>query len=175
MTPQEIYQKIEPIKYGWIDIKDEKHFKLDPSLFFENYKSQTPIELIDSEVGICWDQVELERYYFKQTNLKFHSFDIIYDKKNSMPNHTFFTYEENSKHYWFEHAWDKYKGIHEYDSLKSLLNDIKDKFIVDELKNECDINSLSIFEYEEPKLRLTCMDYYNHFMNGKNVSSIIKE
>ena len=94
-----------------------------------------------------------------------------------MPNHTFFVYEENNKYYWFEHAFEKYKGIHEYSDLKSLLLEVKKAFITTELegKYEYDEKFLNIFEYDEPKKHLSCTEFYNHFMNGKNVTSIVKE
>jgi len=35
-------------------------------LFNKLYYLPTPKEIIKNKVGICWDQVELERYYFKR-------------------------------------------------------------------------------------------------------------
>ena len=175
MTAKEIYEQLNNIEYGWVDKNSVKHYKLEPALFNENYMLQTPEELIKSKVGVCWDQVELERFYFSKTELAFHSYDILYIDKNKMPNHTFFVYEENNKYYWFEHAFDKFKGIHEFSDLKSLLLDVKKAFVTTELKDICDDNFLNIFEYEQPKEHLNCTDFYNHFMNGKNVTSIIKD
>ena len=179
MTPKEIYEQLDNIEYGWVDNEGAKHCKLQPVLFSEIYMLQNPEELIKSKLGVCWDQVELERFYFSKTNLKFHSYDILYINKNQMPNHTFFVYEENNKYYWFEHAFEKYRGIHEFNDLKSLLLKVKEAFVTTEIKDkyayEYNEKFLNIFEYDEPKEHLNCTDFYNHFMNGKNVTSIIKE
>ena len=45
------------------------------------------------------------------------------------PSHAFLIFKDNKKYYWFENAWYKYKGIHEYESLEDALNDIKYKFV----------------------------------------------
>ena len=175
MTPKEIYEQLNTIEYGWVDKDGAKHCKLEPALFGQIYMLQTPEELIKSKIGVCWDQVELQRFYFSKTDLKFQSYDIFYINKNQMPNHTFFVYEESNKYYWFEHAFDKYKGIHEFNDLKCLLLEVKEAFVATELKGICNDDFLNIFEYDEPKEHLNCTEFYNHFMNGKNVTSIIKE
>lgn len=175
MQITDIYEIINNIEYGWVDKNGENHIKLEPALFYGNYQLQTPTELLESKIGVCWDQVELERYYLEKINIIHHAYDIIYVNKNNMPNHTFLVYEENNSYFWFEHAWDKYKGIHKYNSLKELLNDVKEKFIVDELKNNCDINYLNIFEYDKLKVHSGCEECYSQFTSGKNISSIIKE
>lgn len=175
MNIKEILEKINSIEYGWVDKDGVKHNRLDPALFNKIYMLQTPKQLIKSKVGVCWDQVELQRFYFSKLNLLFHSYAILYNDNNNMPNHTFLVYEESSKFYWFEHAWDKYKGIHEFNDLKSLLIEVKNHFINDELKNICNDNLLYIFEYTRPNNHSGCTEFYNHFMNGENITYIIKE
>ncbi len=175
MIAKEIYEQINDIEYGWVDENGVKHYKLEPVLFSQIYMLQTPEELIKSRLGVCWDQVELQRYYFSKTNLVFHSYDIVYIDKNKMPNHTFFVYEENGKYYWFEHAFEKYKGIHEFNDLKSLLLEVKESFVTTELKDNYDDNLLNLFEYDRPKEHLYCTECYEHFMSGKNITSMIKE
>jgi hypothetical protein len=175
MTINEIYEKLNNIEYGWVDKNNVKHYKLEPALFSQIYMLQTPEELLNSKIGVCWDQVELERYYFNKTSLKYNSYDIIYIDNNNMPNHTFFVYEDNNKFYWFEHAWDKYKGIHEYDNLKNLLLTVKKNFIADELKGNCNEEKLYLFSYYKPKDHLDCTDFYKHMMSGNNISNITKE
>lgn len=171
----DIYEKLSTIKYGWVDKNKKQHIKLEPALFSEFYTLQTPEELINSKLGVCWDQVELERYYFSKNNLKHNSYAIMYIDKKNMPNHTFLVYEEDNKYYWFEHAWDKYKGIHEFSDLKSLLLQVKENFIADELKGNCSIDSLFIFNYAKPEIHLDCTSFYKHMMSGKNITNIIKE
>lgn len=175
MTTIDIYERLSNIQYGWVDKNKEQHIKLEPTLFSEIYMLQNPEELLDSKIGVCWDQVELERYYFSKIDLKYNSYVIMYNDKKNIPNHTFIVYEDNNKFYWFEHAWDKYKGIHEFNDLKSLLIQVKNNFVSDELKGNYNINYLFIFNYNKPENNLDCTSFYKHMMSGKNITNIIKE
>ena len=90
-------------------------------------------EELKNKIGVCWDQVELERYYFKGNDWNVKTYFIVHDDGDKCPTHTFLTYEKSNKYYWFEHSWKRFRGIHEYNSLKELLKDIKAKFIKYEL------------------------------------------
>ncbi|MDE5889208.1 MAG: ASCH domain-containing protein, partial [Bacilli bacterium] len=67
-TPEEVMELMSDIKYGWID---------DEGYFYENldrtnsskYKLLSPREIIKRGTGVCWDQVELERYYLRNNKL----------------------------------------------------------------------------------------------------------
>lgn len=52
------------INYDWVDKNNKKHNLVDET-FSDNYILQTPKELIENKLGVCWDQVELERFLFK--------------------------------------------------------------------------------------------------------------
>ena len=93
----------------------------------KSYKLQSPKDILKSKKGICWDQVELERYYLKNNETIKTYFIVNYD--DDMKTHTFLTYKENDKYYWLEHAWEKYSGIHEYKEEIEMLKDIKEKYI----------------------------------------------
>ena len=69
---------------------------------------------------------------------------IVHDDGDKCPTHTFSTYEKSNKYYWFEHLWKRFRGIHEYNFLKELLKDIKDKFIKYELCDNCVLENSSI-------------------------------
>lgn len=60
----EIMDLMKEIEYGWIDKDNKKHVLVDES-YSDNYVLQSPKEIIKNKIGVCWDQVELERYYFK--------------------------------------------------------------------------------------------------------------
>lgn len=164
-NPNNIMLLMNSIEYGWVDKKNNKHFKIDNS-FCDNYILQSPNEIIESKIGVCWDQVELERYYFSNTTLKIKTYFLVYYDDDKCPTHTFLTYEENNKFYWFEHSWKKYRGIYEYDSLTSLLTDIKNKFITDELNNSYTTSNLVIYEYTKPLSHIDTTDFYAHCENG---------
>ena len=125
MNEFKIMDLMNDIEYGWVDKYNHKH--IDEYDNFDNdYILQSPTDLIKSKLGVCWDQVELERYYFNQTDYEIKTFFIINSNNTT---HTFLIFINNNKYYWFEHSFEKYRGIHEYSSLDELLDDVKNKFI----------------------------------------------
>lgn len=81
---------------------------------------------------------------------------------------SFLTFEENKKHYWFEHSWFKHKGIHEYNSKLELLLDVKNKFIRDHDYVNDDA-PLFVYEYEKPKEHISCPEFYKYIETQKLV------
>lgn len=165
----EIMSLMENIQYGWANKKAKIHHFID-STFLTEYKLQSPQETIKYKVGICWDQVELERYYFKANNWNVQTFFLVYDDKNDCPTHTFLTFFKENKYYWFEHAWEKFKGIHEYSSKEELLVDVKTKFCQTKLKNGYIEENLFLLEYKKPKAHLSVSEFYNHCTQKLDVS-----
>ncbi len=157
----EIMSLMEEIEYGWMDKNDNKHYIVDDS-FANNYRLQDPKECIKNKIGVCWDQVEVERMLFKGTNWNIKTFFLAHYDNDKCPTHTFLTFEKNNKFYWFEHAYKCFKGIHEYDSMKELLLDIKKKFIVNELNNVYSENNLLLREYTKPKVGVSVTEFFKH-------------
>ena len=55
--------------YGWVDQDGERHEGVNDG---KTYFLQSPEELMESKLGICWDRTELYRDYFKNmTKLKY--------------------------------------------------------------------------------------------------------
>ena len=106
---------MDDIDYGWIDKSGIKHI-YDFKTFSSDYLLQSPEEVIKNKVGVCWDQVELERHYFKNDSVK--TFFIVHYDNDKCPTHTFLTFQKDNKYYWFEHSWAIFRGIHEYDKPK---------------------------------------------------------
>ncbi|MBR1718275.1 MAG: hypothetical protein IJ715_03285 [Bacilli bacterium] len=133
--------------------------------FSKLYHLLSPDELIKSKYGVCWDQVELERYYLDKQNIKSNTYFIVeYDDK-IYPTHTFLTVEDNNKFYWFEHSWYPYRGIHEYDSINELLKDVKLKFS----KNK-NIDDIVIYKYDKPNYKISSNEFFKHCESGKRVN-----
>ena len=159
------------ITYGWLDIDGQKNEHLG-EYFCEHYFLRSAEQIISDGFGICWDQVELERYYFSKNNIDCETYFLVcYDDKND-PSHTFLVFESDNKYYWFEHSYGKYKGIHEYRSKNELLLDVRDKFINDDnhkemLKNE---NRPFMYKYLQPKTGINTIDFYKHCANGEVIS-----
>ncbi len=168
MTEEEIMTSMNEILYGWTDKQSNIKYEVD-NTFSSNYILQSPNQVLESKVGVCWDQVELERYYFNKTNLVHKTFFIVHYDNDKCPTHTFLIYYKNNKVYWFEHSWTKYIGIHEYNSINELLKDIKQKFITTELNNNYNSNDLVIYEYTKPKYGIGVLEFYKHCETGNQV------
>ena len=165
----EIMNLMKDINYGWVDKNNNTYINVDDK-FQNKYILQSPKEILKSKVGVCWDQVELERYYFKNHVPNIKTFFIVYDDGDKCPTHTFLTFEKDNKYYWFEHSWEKFRGIHEYNSFLSLLNDVKNKFIKYELLNKCNSNNLIIFEYKKPKYHISTSEFFKHCTFGISIN-----
>ena len=169
---EKILNKLNDIKYGFVDnnknIYPDNLNHWDKS-FGKLYHLQSPEELMKNKYGVCWDQVELERFYLTENNIKSKSYFIIaYDNK-IYPTHTFIVIKSD-KYYWLEHSWEPYRGIHEYNTLNDLLNDVKEKFKTSLKKNNIYNYELIIYEYKKPKYKLSCIDFMNHCENGKKIN-----
>ena len=165
MDENKIMDLMNNIDYGWVDKNNKKHI-YDYDTYSNEYKLQSPEEIINNRIGVCWDQVELERYYFDKINIPIKTFFIVHYDDNKCPTHTFLVYEKDNNYYWFEHSWEKFRGIHAYSTLNELLNDIKNKFIQYELNNQYDNNNLKIYEYSKPKYNISTQEFYSHCENG---------
>lgn len=160
-SEKEIINIMEEIEYGWVDINKNKYYEENES-FFSSYFLQSPKEILKSKVGVCWDQVELERYLFRNHKLNIKTYFICYYGEDKCPTHTFLVYEKDNKFYWFEHSWDKYKGIHEFKNEKELLKSVRGEFIKDQLNNKYVENNLLIREYSKPKYGMLVTEFCKH-------------
>ena len=169
-----IMNLMDSIEYGFKDKNGENIINTNPQKwddeFSKFYYLQTPEELLESKCGVCWDQVELERYYFKGNDWNIKTYFIVHYDNDKCPTHTFLTFEKGNKYYWFEHSWEKFRGIHEYATLKDLLLDVRNKFIKYELNDVCEKNNLCIYNYKKPKYHINVLEFFKHCESGINIS-----
>lgn len=160
----EIMDLMNDIQYGWIDKKGNKYIddSISDAEFSNTYLLQTPKEIIKNKIGVCYDQVELERFYFKGNDWNIATYFLGSATNRKVPTHTFLTFEKNSKYYWFEHAFEKFRGIHEYSTLNELLLDVKNKFENTYLNN-CHIN---LYQYNKPKYHIDEAMFMDHCTSG---------
>jgi len=164
----DILNALKDIKYGWMDI--EKNIYLDADKGFKKkYVLSTPDDVINNKVGTCFDIVELERAYFKNLNMKINTYFMVYYESKKVFAHTFVVYEEKEKFYWFEHAWEQERKIHEYMSLYDLLTDVRNKFKKYNNLKFMDLDYLCVYKYKKPKAHIGLKDFYKHCENGENV------
>ncbi len=168
---KKIMDIMEQIEYGFLDNTGNNicnNADLE-YIFSKVYYLMSPEELLNKKVGICWDQVELERKLFEENNIKNETYFIYMDDKNILPSHTFLVFYMNNKVYWFEHSWFDKKGIHEYNNLNDLLNDVEINFIKsreNEVPKSVDVH---IYKYNKPSYNISCDDFYNYIFMQKEI------
>lgn len=155
---EEVFSFMSDIKYGYIN--KEKVVKYDFDTFDDDYILQSYKDMLKNKVGVCFDQVELERHYLYNRDIT--SYFICYYGKD-IQSHTFLVVKEDDKYIWFEHAWEKYAGIHKYDSLDKLLNDVKDKFMNE--YNILDKDKILLKSYSKPKSGINLSEYFKWVEN----------
>lgn len=168
---QIILDKLNDIEYGFVD--KSKNIYPDTLKDWSNdfgilYYLQSPEELIKNKYGVCWDQVELERFYLTQNNIKSKSYFIIAYDNEQTHTHTFIAVKAD-KHYWLEHSWYPYRGIHKYKTLKELINDIKNKFKKSITKQNTSNCELAVYEYDKPIYNINSTEFINHCEKGKRI------
>ena len=168
---QKIMDIMEQIEYGFLDNNGNNICdNVDLEYTFNKvYYIMSPEELLNKKIGVCWDQVELERKLFEESNIKNETYFIYIDDKNNLPSHTFLVYYVDNKVYWFEHSWFDEKGIHEYKNLNDLLNDVEIKFIKsreNEVPKGLDVR---IYKYNKPNYNISCNEFYNYIFTQKKI------
>ena len=144
-NPNELLEFMSEFDYKWMDKKGNFHEEITPNMY-EDYSFMSPDEVLKYKCGICVDQTEFERNWFSKHNYNHKVMTIQIIREDSAPGHTFLIYQDNNKYYWFENAWYDECGIHEYDTYEELINDIKNKFIIQNDIKEQELDNLEIFE-----------------------------
>ena len=79
-------------------------------------------------------------------------------------------YEKNNKYYWFEHSFEDYRGIHEYNSYELLIEDVKQKHLDYSIKNNYaekkDYLLMKVYEYSAPKCGSSVSEYIKFVTNN---------
>lgn len=168
-----VMNKMNEINYGY-NLNDKNIYPESDEEWFNDfarqYYLQSPNEVINSKMGVCWDQVELERYYFEKEELECQSYFIVEYDGVEYPTHTFMIVTLNEKYYWFEHSWEPYRGIKVFDTLESALLDVKMKFI-EMLKNRNISNEeVVIYKYDKPIYGIGSNEFFKHCESGKKIN-----
>lgn len=159
-----IKDKLNDIKLGYRD-KNGNLYSGFSRNFKELFYLQSPKQLLDSKVGCCFEQVELERELVSKLGADFRTYFMMYPDDNIDYAHTFLIYKDSKKYYWLENAWIKYKGVHMYDSKDDLLIDVTKKFI--DTIPDGDIKKLKMFMYDKPRYGINYSKLLSHFINSK--------
>lgn len=136
---------------------------------------QTGDEVLDTKVGTCWDQVELERIWFEKNNFEFKTFFIWFEKYNGddYPSHTFLIYKSNNKYYWFENSFGIYRGIHEFNGEIDAINEVIKNHLEYAksigVATDDDKNYIKHYEYSRLIRPLNVDEYINHVVHNKDI------
>lgn len=165
-----LIETMDKIEYGFLDVNGDKHLGTLEG-FVDLYRLQSPKSVLENKVGVCWDQVELERYLLDEEQIEHWTFFIVQYTDNICPTHTFIIYKdkENGKYVWFEHSWESMRGVYTYDSLEEALKDVKSKYIEDQLKDAYDEDRLVIYEYEKVEPGTSVKGFFEHCEKGKKI------
>ena len=159
-----IIKQMETIRNGFVDRRGNYYHRCKED-FYDVYYLQKPQDLMESNVGLCFDQVELERFYLSKYDINLRTYYLIYQDGLLGPSHSFLIYKDNNKYYWLENSWLKHRGIHEYESKESAFLDIANKFgkTIINFKKE----RLKLYEFEKPRYGTGYEKYKVNAFNGK--------
>lgn len=159
-----VVEELAKIKLGYVDKNKNKQIKCGYD-FKAIYVLQSPKQVAENKIGLCFDQVEYERELISKMNITNRTYFIMYQDSDVGPAHAFLLFKDNNKYYWFENAWLKYRGIHEYDTKEEALLDIKYKFIA--TLDSYTESKLRIYEFDKPRSGINYVKYLGNAMNGK--------
>ena len=179
-TPEELFDFMNKnIVYGYLG-KDKKiHTEEDNDIWEEEYILETKDDILEYKIGNCWDQVELERDWFKEHNYEFETIyhQVMLNYNNPYPTHTMLIYKDNDEWCWFENAWESEKGIHRFKTKNDLLKCEYKKYIemlkIYGINNE-ELDKIRYFVYDEPKSNISAKMFIKHTINGKMLTEVDK-
>ena len=149
--PNLIFNKLKNIQYD--NFTDE-----------EKYIIKTPNQVLKSNLGICYDVVELERELFSKYNYEFKTFFSYQGLPiTDNPTHTYLIFKENGKYYWFEISWQSYKAIHgPFDSYKDAINYVESQLLKSSKWTKTHTIEYSKFDYNN----LNINQFGNYILNN---------
>ena len=176
-TPQELMTFLDKhIEYGIINSNGLKITNSNSEEFAEacnhDWKVRNVNEIISSGVGHCYDQVEVERYWFKNNKYKFKTFWVcvfLKDVENSGFLHTYLVYKEAGNWCLFEHSDFSNRGIYYFSTLKEAVEwqTKKQKAYARSVLGAGDFRSF-VVEFTKPKEGLNMREYIEFVKNCKN-------
>lgn len=163
------------INYGFLGKSGKIYNNPNSNEWKNNWYSECVVQdaegILDTKHGTCWDQVELERNWFQENKYEYKTIFIWFEVDKSLPTHTFLIFKLNNNYYWFEHSFEKYKGIHEFFNEYELIKYVKNKQFEYAIENcgatKDDYKFIKCYEYNKPNKNIKVKDYINHVTKGK--------
>lgn len=161
-----VKEKISNIHLGYRD-KDGNLYSGFKWNFKDVFYFQSPKQLLDSKIGTCFEQVELERDIISKLGVDLRTYFIHYPSDTYDIAHAFLIYKDAKKYYWLENAWLKYKGLHIYTTKEELFNDVLNKFVATIPNGE--FKKVKLYLYERPRFGINYIKYLSHCINGRSM------
>ena len=128
-TPEELMEYLnENFEYGVLDNKRNKYTNSDTDEFQNvcnnDWKLRTVNEMLNDGVGHCYDQVEIERFWFESRGYLVKTFWVCAFQQgidNSGFSHSYLIYKENGLWKLFEHSDYFNRGIYTFKSIKDAI------------------------------------------------------
>ena len=161
--------KMHNVDYGWLDVDGKKHTSMDE--YALKYRLQGPESLLASRLGVCWDQVELERKIaMEEPNVAVRALLLVYHGDENYPSHTVILLGVQGKVYYYEHAWGTHRGVWVFDNYSEAMQFVVSEWLheMDE-KQKWDIDQLAVYEYAAVPNGLTPDEFYKHCESGKRL------
>lgn len=85
---------------------------------------QSPERLEKSMVGVCWDCVSYEAWYFRKNfpDVKFKTYYMQFFNGEDCPTHTILTFTLKNVHYYFEVSFRKFAGVYAAKSEEDIIS-----------------------------------------------------
>ena len=124
-TPNELMEYLDQnFEYGVIDNNGKKLTNSNSNEFQQvcnnQWKLRTVSQMLNDKIGHCYDQVEIERFWFQKNGYKVKTFWIsAYQEElaNSGFSHTYLLYKDNELWKLFEHSDFCNRGIYEFKTV----------------------------------------------------------
>lgn len=158
--------KMSDISLGYRD-KNGSFYSGFNSKFRENYYLQNPKQLLESKLGLCFDQVELARELASKVDAATRTYFILYPDDDMDYSHAIFVYKDKKRYYWYENSWIKYKGLHIYDSKDELLEDVLGKF-VNTIPNG-NMKKVKMYAYDKPRFGSNYIRFMSFCISNRNI------
>lgn len=180
-NPNDLYKFIvNNIEYGYLG-KNGKIYNVNDENFYkdwlENYILQFSEDILKTRIGTCWDQVEFERYWFKEYGYEIKTiYEMVYvDYENDYPTHSCLFYKDliTNDWYWFECADYANRGIYKFNNFENALMFQLNKY-KECLKNYNinfnEINNIVVYEYGLPKRYIGVNEYIDFCLNSNKLN-----
>ena len=156
-TPEKLLKFFKDFDYGFIHNNERL---TGDDLDYNLYKIMTPKEVLKYKVGTCWDYTTVEYLLFKK-----YMPDIVvqcfYIEAEDDTNHTWLVFYRDNKVNIFEHAWQDYRGIHEFTTETEMLNYYTIRFLQE---TSSFTNPIIIYKYIPPKQYHLSPDEFMHYV-----------